>query len=906
MPSEKEGNMKRILKSSVFILVCSVLVSLFLFTAEASGNTYYISQGATGTGTMQNPLGSLQQGIRKLSGTDGTLVILGEYNLSGFCEPAWQGMVTVKGADSSSVLQVTDGQGAIFYGDVTLENIGLDIGTDAHIDVVGAKLVYDPGDEVSNDRGYIHCITYGNKLVEKADYVHQSGRVSHLVAAGAYVAGTSYGVSGDANFTINGGEIRTFSIDAAGYNETHTGITVGGNFNIVQNGGVLRSITYYEQTQPIIMGALQMVFNNGVGLPDLFYPQALGGTYIICSESGGTVTPTGIAGVFNIKADDGKVAKINGNPVYDGDVTFAPGKTYVSWVDGAQDELPDNIIDSGFCGNNLRWTLSDDGTLTVSGNGAITENPWKPYRAMIKYVNLEPGITSVPDFAFSYCSLLENIRIPQGVTYIGEAAFSYCTTLDSIEIPAGVLTLGENCFFYCENLETVTLGKDVHTIGIGAFDGCENLYSILTDFSNCFYSSDSAGVLFNREGTVLVRCPEGKSGEYVIPATVRYIDRFAFYDCDGLKKITVPEGVADIESRTFAGCSSLSEINLPGSVIRIAEQAFMGCSSLETVVVPDGVETIEYNAFYNCEKLSKIEIHNSVTYIGEHVFAGCPDVRIHGSRQSVAEAYAISNGIPFLDLNVIVSGSCGESVEWMLYDTYELVISGSGAMTDFGRYDVPWSRYSGLIKAVTIDIGVTSVGDYAFHGCGNLENVIIPDTVKSVGKYAFYNCKKLPSAKIPEGAVSVGEHAFSRCETLTDVTVPDSVVSVEAYAFSGCSGLQNAVLSKNITTVEEYTFSDCIMLTKAIIPSGISVDRYAFTGCPDISVEEIIKTAPGDVTGDGKVNRMDLLRLGKHFSGWTVEIDEFGADVTGDGKVNRMDLLRLGKYFSGWEVELGK
>ena len=63
---------------------------------------------------------------------------------------------------------------------------------------------------------------------------------------------------------------------------------------------------------------------------------------------------------------------------------------------------------------------------------------------------------------------------------------------------------------------------------------------------------------------------------------------------------------------------------------------------------------------------------------------------------------------------------------------------------------------------------------------------------------------------------------------------------------------------------------------------------------------------PGDVNGDGKVTRNDLLRLAKHFSGFTVEIDEVAADVTADGKVTRNDLLRLAKYFSGFDVALGK
>ena len=62
----------------------------------------------------------------------------------------------------------------------------------------------------------------------------------------------------------------------------------------------------------------------------------------------------------------------------------------------------------------------------------------------------------------------------------------------------------------------------------------------------------------------------------------------------------------------------------------------------------------------------------------------------------------------------------------------------------------------------------------------------------------------------------------------------------------------------------------------------------------------------GDVNGDGEVTRNDLLRLAKHFSGYTVEIDETASDVNGDGEVTRHDLLRLAKYFSGYSVTLGK
>ena len=102
---------------------------------------------------------------------------------------------------------------------------------------------------------------------------------------------------------------------------------------------------------------------------------------------------------------------------------------------------------------------------------------------------------------------------------------------------------------------------------------------------------------------------------------------------------------------------------------------------------------------------------------------------------------------------------------------------------------------------------------------------------------------------------------------------------------------------------------DCVEGTYEITitnPQAYNIDETEKTFSVTNGVVTVKNVDAGDVTGDGKINGMDLLRLGKHFAGWTVEIDETGADVTGDGKINGMDLLRLGKYFAGWEVKLGK
>ena len=71
-----------------------------------------------------------------------------------------------------------------------------------------------------------------------------------------------------------------------------------------------------------------------------------------------------------------------------------------------------------------------------------------------------------------------------------------------------------------------------------------------------------------------------------------------------------------------------------------------------------------------------------------------------------------------------------------------------------------------------------------------------------------------------------------------------------------------------------------------------------------VTVQEPSARIPGDVTGDGKVNLSDVVRLLKYVSKWDVTINEANSDVTGDGKINLSDVVRLLKYVSKWDVAL--
>lgn len=134
-------------------------------------------------------------------------------------------------------------------------------------------------------------------------------------------------------------------------------------------------------------------------------------------------------------------------------------------------------------------------------------------------------------------------------------------------------------------------------------------------------------------------------------------------------------------------------------------------------------------------------------------------------------------------LAVIASGTCGSNLTWTLYDSGELVISGTGAMEDYYHiYDedddfdeyhinVPWYYYRFFISTVTVEDGVTSIGNNAFclYNWNNLTSVTLPDSLTSIGDNAFAYCDSLTSVTIPASVTSIGEYAFLGCSALTDV-----------------------------------------------------------------------------------------------------------------------------------------
>ena len=141
--------------------------------------------------------------------------------------------------------------------------------------------------------------------------------------------------------------------------------------------------------------------------------------------------------------------------------------------------LSANAKSSGTCGPDLKWRLTDDGVLTISGEGEMDDYRFSPWHdSGVKRIIIGNRVTSIGNSAFSGCSSLTSVTIPNSVTTIGEFAFCNCSSLTSVTIPNSVTTIDDGTFSDCSSLTSVNIPNSVTAIGYGTFSGCTNLQKV--------------------------------------------------------------------------------------------------------------------------------------------------------------------------------------------------------------------------------------------------------------------------------------------------------------------------------------------------------------------------------------------------------------------------------------------
>ena len=246
------------------------------------------------------------------------------------------------------------------------------------------------------------------------------------------------------------------------------------------------------------------------------------------------------------------------------------------------------------------------------------------------------------------------------------------------------------------------------------------------------------------------------SGDIAIPETVTYKNRElsvtsigeeAFYDCDGLTSVDIPDGVTSIGESAFEGCSGLTSVDIPDGVTSIGNSAFKGCSGLTSVDIPDGVTSIWGGAFEGCSGLTSVDIPNSVTSIGTYAFNGCEALTSVDIPDGVTSIW----GGAFEGCSGLTSVDIPNSVTTIRWNTF--------------------SMCTGL-TSVKIGGSVTEIEENAFSGCSRLTSIDIPNGVTTIGDYAFWYCSGLTSVKIGSSVTSIGVKAFGGCDTIEEFIFP--------------------------------------------------------------------------------------------------------------------------------------
>lgn len=422
---------------------------------------------------------------------------------------------------------------------------------------------------------------------------------------------------------------------------------------------------------------------------------------------------------------------------------------------------------TGSWDENISWSLNlTTGEMVLSGTGDMEDNglpyiPWIDFRLEIKTLTVEEGITSIYSWAFDECENLTSVSLPEGLLTIEGGAFGHCRSLTDIQIPDTVTTIGHQAFIFCDSLTEVTVPAGVHTIDFQPFGWCTNLQAIYVDPANPYFSNDEAGVLYDKDKTVLIQAPAKLAGSYTIADTTQTVMQRAFIECIQLTEVKIPGSVLDIEEEAFQGCYNMKSVSMAEGLVSVGNHAFAMCHALENVTFPSTLTTLGERAFYMCHAFTEVRIHENMETVGDG-------------------AFAMSESLEFIHVAEDNPNYCND-VYGVLYskDMTEL-IQAPGQMA--GQY-----RAEENTIAIKAD---------AFYGCTNLTRLILPESVRSMGENAMQFCTALNEICFLGSAPYMGGGVFYQTaasayypyenETWTDSVLQDYGGDIRWMAFGKC------------------------------------------------------------------------------------------------------------------------
>ena len=402
-------------------------------------------------------------------------------------------------------------------------------------------------------------------------------------------------------------------------------------------------------------------------------------------------------------------------------------------------------------------------------------------------------------------------------------------TLDGRTVVSIEGSNSKSAFEDCANLQYVLLPDTIQSIGQFAFFKCESLISVSLPES-----------LTSIEHSAFKDCTSLE--DIVFPDAITYIGGSAFHGCLSLQDITLPRNLEKMQAMAFAYCTALTSVFCSDSLAYIDAGTFKGCTSLKKVTLPGSLDRIGLAAFQDCKELSSIALSEHIKVIEHAAFEGCQKLDYIYIPASVEEIGVGWDGTLAFDEATTLIGpenSCAEkyakqynlqnNVPISQEDNFQVRINADG--------NAVITKYLGSeavcnVPEMLAGRKVVAIGANAFGNCTDLRYVLLPDTIKTIENYAFSDCASLVAVSLPKSLISIGNCSFVNCTALTNLSFPDTLTEIGSLAFGSCSSLQHVILPKGIKEIAESAFAGCANLVSVTCQDSLTIIGYkAFDGC---------------------------------------------------------------------------
>ncbi len=395
-------------------------------------------------------------------------------------------------------------------------------------------------------------------------------------------------------------------------------------------------------------------------------------------------------------------------------------------------ETSGKLTVTGFSGY---WPASEISLVfpaTIDGKPvtAIGANAFRK-KTSLKSITIPSGVTEIGATAFEGCTALVSLSIPGSVETIKISAFYGCKSLVSLSLPSGLKTIEESAFTDCTALTTVSIPASVTSMVAGsAFSGCTELTAITVAADNPNYCSEN-GVAYTKDKTLLIRCPEKKSGSFVMPGTVTSITDYAFSGCAGITSISWSSSLSSIGFYSFINCTGLTSLSFPASLRYINYYAFQSCSNLASVTLNDGLIQVRQRAFGDTA-LTTLSLPASVTDFQPQAIPRLTAITVNASNT----AYSSIDGVLY-------------SKDQKTFLAYPAAKTGTAYTVLTAVKTIGTDAFTNSsLQTITLPSGLTTIANNGLMQCTNLEALTIPSTVTAIGMNLLWDCPKITELRV--------------------------------------------------------------------------------------------------------------------------------------------------------------